>query len=67
MEWIPSLSLSFVSFSLIGLLSEVVFISLDVTITTNIKCTNFELGAFQVIVDDCFCILGAVKIKLLSG
>ncbi|XP_015737210.1 BPI fold-containing family B member 4-like [Coturnix japonica] len=52
---------------LIGLLSEVVFISLDVTITTNIKCTNFELGAFQVIVDDCFCILGAVKIKLLSG
>ncbi|XP_072206505.1 BPI fold-containing family B member 4-like isoform X2 [Excalfactoria chinensis] len=53
--------------SLIGLLSEVIFISLDVTITTNIKCTNFELGAVQVVVDDCFCIFGAAKIKLLSG
>ncbi|OXB67784.1 hypothetical protein ASZ78_005466 [Callipepla squamata] len=52
---------------LAGLLSEVIAISVDVTITTNIKCTNFELGAVQVIVDDCFCILGAVKVKLLSG
>ncbi|NWZ25404.1 BPIB4 protein, partial [Asarcornis scutulata] len=52
---------------LVGLLSELIDISVDVTITANIKCTNFELGAVQVIIDDCFCILGAVKIKLLSG
>uniref|UniRef100_A0A8B9CXB6 Lipid-binding serum glycoprotein N-terminal domain-containing protein n=1 Tax=Anser brachyrhynchus TaxID=132585 RepID=A0A8B9CXB6_9AVES len=52
---------------LVGLLSELIDISVDVTITANIKCTNFELGTVQVIIDDCFCILGAVKIKLLSG
>ncbi|KAM9178294.1 BPI fold-containing family B member 4-like [Mergus octosetaceus] len=52
---------------LVGLLSELIDISVDVTITANIKCTNFELGAVQVVIDDCFCILGAVKIKLLSG
>ncbi|XP_065610591.1 BPI fold-containing family B member 4-like [Cyrtonyx montezumae] len=52
---------------LTGLLSEMIAISVDVTITTNIKCTNFESGAVQVIVDDCFCLLGAVKIKLLSS
>ncbi|XP_035200009.1 BPI fold-containing family B member 4-like [Oxyura jamaicensis] len=52
---------------LVGLLSELIDISVDVTVTANIKCTNFELGAVQVVIDDCFCILGAVKIKLLSG
>ncbi|XP_042743390.1 BPI fold-containing family B member 4-like isoform X1 [Lagopus leucura] len=52
---------------LLGLLSEVIVISADVTVTTNIKCSSFESGAVQVIADDCFCILGAVKIKLLSG
>ncbi|NXI62586.1 BPIB4 protein, partial [Anseranas semipalmata] len=52
---------------LVGLLSELIDISVDVTITAKIKCTNFELGVVQVVIDDCFCILGAVKIKLLSG
>ncbi|NXK48535.1 BPIB4 protein, partial [Chauna torquata] len=52
---------------LVGLLSELIDVSVDVTITANIKCTNFELGAVQVVVDDCLCILGAVKIKILSG
>lgn len=66
-EQISSLSLSSAFFSLVGLLSELIDISVDVTITANIKCTNFELGAVQVVIDDCFCILGAVKIKLLSG
>jgi len=50
-----------------GILSEVIAISLDVTITSNIKSTSFELGTVHVTVDDCFCILGAVKIKLISG
>uniref|UniRef100_A0A8V0YTF8 BPI fold containing family B member 3 n=1 Tax=Gallus gallus TaxID=9031 RepID=A0A8V0YTF8_CHICK len=52
---------------LMGILSEVIAISLDVTITSNIKSTSFELGTVHVTVDDCFCILGAVKIKLISG
>ncbi|NXG72073.1 BPIB4 protein, partial [Baryphthengus martii] len=52
---------------LVGLLSELVDILVDVSITANIKCTNFESGTVQVVVEDCLCILGAVKIKLLSG
>ncbi|NXC44516.1 BPIB4 protein, partial [Penelope pileata] len=62
-----SAQLEFRGNCLVGLLSEVISITADVTITANIKCTNFELGAVQVVVDDCFCILGAVKIGLLSG
>ncbi|NXD84429.1 BPIB4 protein, partial [Halcyon senegalensis] len=52
---------------LIGLLSELIDILVDVSITANIKCTNFESGTVQVVVEDCLCILGAVKIRLLSG
>ncbi|NXT42439.1 BPIB4 protein, partial [Pelecanoides urinatrix] len=52
---------------LVGLLSELIDILVDVNITANIKCTNFESGTVQVIIEDCLCILGAVKIKLLSG
>ncbi|NXE56597.1 BPIB4 protein, partial [Casuarius casuarius] len=53
--------------SLVGLLSEIIDIVLDVSITANIKCTNYELGTVQVIIEDCLCIFGAVKMKLLSG
>ncbi|NXO54992.1 BPIB4 protein, partial [Aramus guarauna] len=52
---------------LVGLLSELIDILVDVNITANIKCTNFESGTVQVIIEDCLCILGAVRIKLLSG
>ncbi|KFP30009.1 BPI fold-containing family B member 4, partial [Colius striatus] len=52
---------------LVGLLSELVDISVDVNLHTNIKCTNFESGTVQVVIEDCLCILGAVKIRLLSG
>ncbi|NWI71031.1 BPIB4 protein, partial [Todus mexicanus] len=52
---------------LVGLLSELIDILVDVSITANIKCTNFESGTVQVVVEDCLCIVGAVKIKLLSG
>ncbi|XP_010132147.1 PREDICTED: BPI fold-containing family B member 4-like [Buceros rhinoceros silvestris] len=52
---------------LIGLLPELIDILVDVSITVNIKCTNFESGAVQVVAEDCLCILGAVKVKLLSG
>ncbi|KAM9218821.1 BPI fold-containing family B member 4-like [Leptosomus discolor] len=52
---------------LVGLLSELIEILVDVNITANIKCTNFESGTVQVAVEDCLCILGAIKIKLLSG
>uniref|UniRef100_A0A669PFI2 Lipid-binding serum glycoprotein N-terminal domain-containing protein n=1 Tax=Phasianus colchicus TaxID=9054 RepID=A0A669PFI2_PHACC len=67
MQLAISVHLDFSGNCLIGLLSNVIVISLDVTITTNIKYANFESGAVQVIADDCFCILGAVKIELLSG
>ncbi|XP_071615739.1 BPI fold-containing family B member 4-like [Heliangelus exortis] len=52
---------------LVGLLSDLIDILVDVNITANIKCTNFESGTVQVIIEDCLCILGAIKIKLLSG
>ncbi|NXE84724.1 BPIB4 protein, partial [Cochlearius cochlearius] len=52
---------------LVGLLPELIDILVDVNITANIKCTNFESGTVQVVIEDCLCILGAVKIKLLSG
>ncbi|NXW42529.1 BPIB4 protein, partial [Nyctiprogne leucopyga] len=52
---------------LVGLFSELIDILVDVNITANIKCKNFESGTVQVIIEDCLCILGAVKIKLLSG
>ncbi|KFZ69324.1 BPI fold-containing family B member 4, partial [Podiceps cristatus] len=52
---------------LVGLLSELIDILVDVKITANIKCTNFESGTVQVIIEDCLCIVGAIKIKLLSG
>ncbi|NXS64002.1 BPIB4 protein, partial [Brachypteracias leptosomus] len=52
---------------LVGLLSQVINIYVDVSITANIKCTNFESGTVQVVIEDCLCVLGAVKVKLLSG
>ncbi|NXU50508.1 BPIB4 protein, partial [Turnix velox] len=52
---------------LLGLVSDLLDILVDVTITANIKCTNFESGTAQVITEDCLCILGAIKVKLLSG
>ncbi|KAK4812683.1 hypothetical protein QYF61_012193 [Mycteria americana] len=52
---------------LVGLLSELINILVDVKITANIKCTNFESGTVQVVIEDCLCVLGTVKIKLLSG
>ncbi|NXX14845.1 BPIB4 protein, partial [Podargus strigoides] len=52
---------------LVGLLSELINMVVDVNITANIKCTNFESGSVQVIIEDCLCIVGAIKIKLLSG
>uniref|UniRef100_A0A8C5TQ68 Lipid-binding serum glycoprotein N-terminal domain-containing protein n=1 Tax=Malurus cyaneus samueli TaxID=2593467 RepID=A0A8C5TQ68_9PASS len=48
---------------LVGLLSELIDILAEVNITANIKCTNFESGTFQVVTEDCLCILGAIKIK----
>lgn len=53
--------------SLVGLLSELIDILVEVNITANIKCTNFESGTFQVVTEDCLCILGAIKVKVLSG
>ncbi|NXN24649.1 BPIB4 protein, partial [Nycticryphes semicollaris] len=52
---------------LVGLLSDLIDILVDVNITVNIKCTNFESGTVQVVIEDCLCILGAIKIKILSG
>ncbi|NXA03581.1 BPIB4 protein, partial [Sapayoa aenigma] len=52
---------------LVGLLSELIDILVDVNITANIKCTNFESGTVQVVTEDCLCILGAIKVKVLSG
>ncbi|XP_053937907.1 BPI fold-containing family B member 4 isoform X2 [Cuculus canorus] len=52
---------------LIGLLPELIDIYVDVKITANIKCTSFESGTVQVIIEECLCILGTVKVKLLSG
>ncbi|KFP91960.1 BPI fold-containing family B member 4, partial [Apaloderma vittatum] len=52
---------------LVGLLSDLIDILVDVNITANIKCTNFESGAVQVVVEDCLCVLGTIKIKVLSG
>ncbi|NWW46985.1 BPIB4 protein, partial [Pedionomus torquatus] len=52
---------------LVGLLSDIIAILVDVKITANIKCTNFESGTVQVVIEDCLCILGAIKIKILSG
>ncbi|NWX16882.1 BPIB4 protein, partial [Aegotheles bennettii] len=52
---------------LVGLLSDLIDILVDVDITANIKCTNFESGSVQVVIEDCLCILGTIKIKLLSG
>ncbi|NWS74129.1 BPIB4 protein, partial [Crotophaga sulcirostris] len=62
-----SAKLQFSGSCLIGLLPEAIDVFVDVKITANIKCTNFESGTVQVVVDDCLCILGTVKIKLLSG
>ncbi|NXT29960.1 BPIB4 protein, partial [Syrrhaptes paradoxus] len=53
--------------SLVGLLAEVIGISVHVTITVKIKCKNYESGTVQVLIEDCLCVLGAIKIKLLSG
>uniref|UniRef100_A0A8C6J4G0 Lipid-binding serum glycoprotein N-terminal domain-containing protein n=1 Tax=Melopsittacus undulatus TaxID=13146 RepID=A0A8C6J4G0_MELUD len=52
---------------LVGLLSELIDVLVDVNITANIKCKNFESGTVQVVTEDCLCILGAIRIKLLSG
>ncbi|NXJ83651.1 BPIB4 protein, partial [Trogon melanurus] len=52
---------------LVGLLSDLIDILVDVNITANIKCTNFESGTVQVVVEDCLCVLGTIKIKVLSG
>ncbi|KAM6053572.1 BPI fold-containing family B member 4-like [Chlamydotis macqueenii] len=52
---------------LVGLVSELIGILANVNITANVKCMNFELGTFQVVIEDCLCVLGAIKIKLLSG
>ncbi|NXX96501.1 BPIB4 protein, partial [Centropus bengalensis] len=52
---------------LIGLIPEAIDILVDVKITTNIKCANFESGTVQVIIEDCLCILGTAKVKLFSG
>ncbi|NXF11173.1 BPIB4 protein, partial [Smithornis capensis] len=52
---------------LVGLLSELIDILVDVNITANIKCTNFESGTVQVVTEDCLCLLGGIKIKVLSG
>ncbi|NXM57687.1 BPIB4 protein, partial [Illadopsis cleaveri] len=52
---------------LLGLLSELIDILVEVNITANIKCTNFESGTFQVVTEDCLCILAGVKVKVLSG
>ncbi|NXE28520.1 BPIB4 protein, partial [Ardeotis kori] len=52
---------------LVGLVSELIGILANVNITVNIKCTNFESGTFQVVIEDCLCVLGTIKIKLLSG
>ncbi|NXJ89691.1 BPIB4 protein, partial [Corythaixoides concolor] len=52
---------------LVGLLPELVSILVDVNVTVNIKCTNFESGTVQVVIEDCLCILGAIRIRLLTG
>ncbi|NXV82737.1 BPIB4 protein, partial [Atlantisia rogersi] len=52
---------------LLGLLSELISIFLDVNITATVKCTNFDSGTVHVVTEDCLCIFGAIKIKLLSG
>nr|XP_009934110.1 PREDICTED: BPI fold-containing family B member 4-like [Opisthocomus hoazin] len=52
---------------LVGLLSDLISILVDVRITANIKCTNFESGTVQVVIEDCLCVLGAIKINLLAG
>ncbi|NXM69640.1 BPIB4 protein, partial [Serilophus lunatus] len=52
---------------LVGLLSELIDILVDVNITANIKSTNFESGTVQVVTEDCLCILGTIKVKVLSG
>ncbi|XP_008947885.1 PREDICTED: BPI fold-containing family B member 4-like [Merops nubicus] len=52
---------------LVGLLSELINILVDVRIAANIKCTNFESGTVQVVVEDCLCVIGGMKIKVLSG
>ncbi|NWI93546.1 BPIB4 protein, partial [Pitta sordida] len=52
---------------LVGLLSELIDILVDVNITASIKCTNFESGTVQVVTEDCLCVLGVIKVKVLSG
>uniref|UniRef100_A0A8B9P1B5 Lipid-binding serum glycoprotein N-terminal domain-containing protein n=1 Tax=Apteryx owenii TaxID=8824 RepID=A0A8B9P1B5_APTOW len=52
---------------LLGLLPEIIDIIADMSITANIKCTNYESGTVQVVIEDCLCIFGAIKVKLLSG
>ncbi|NXD16219.1 BPIB4 protein, partial [Nothocercus nigrocapillus] len=52
---------------LMGLLSEVIDIAAEVSIGMNIKCTNYESGTVQVIIEDCLCIFGDIKLNLLSG
>ncbi|NWH64758.1 BPIB4 protein, partial [Geococcyx californianus] len=52
---------------LIGFLPETINILMDLKITANVKCTNFESGSVQVVIEDCLCVLGAVKIKVFSG
>uniref|UniRef100_A0A8C4XJ64 Lipid-binding serum glycoprotein N-terminal domain-containing protein n=1 Tax=Falco tinnunculus TaxID=100819 RepID=A0A8C4XJ64_FALTI len=47
---------------LVGLLSELIDILVDVNITANIKCTNYESGTVQVVIEDCLCILVPVDL-----
>uniref|UniRef100_A0A8B9Z3J3 Lipid-binding serum glycoprotein N-terminal domain-containing protein n=1 Tax=Buteo japonicus TaxID=224669 RepID=A0A8B9Z3J3_9AVES len=47
---------------LVGLLSELIDILVDVNITANIKCTNFESGTVQVVIEDCLCVLVPVDL-----
>ncbi|NXE11518.1 BPIB4 protein, partial [Lophotis ruficrista] len=52
---------------LVGLVSELIGILANVNITVTIKCMNFQSSTFQVVIEDCLCVLGAIKTKLLSG
>uniref|UniRef100_A0A663N978 Lipid-binding serum glycoprotein N-terminal domain-containing protein n=1 Tax=Athene cunicularia TaxID=194338 RepID=A0A663N978_ATHCN len=47
---------------LVGLLSELIDILVDVNITANIKCTNFESGTVQIVIEDCLCILAVIPV-----
>uniref|UniRef100_A0A8C5NRT5 Lipid-binding serum glycoprotein N-terminal domain-containing protein n=1 Tax=Junco hyemalis TaxID=40217 RepID=A0A8C5NRT5_JUNHY len=56
---------------LVGLLSELIDILVEVNITANIKCTNFESGTFQVVTEDCLSVIpvgtaGTIHYQLAS-